>query len=148
MKFFLYLSILFAFSICQNLKGRALLEENVIAIINSDDELALRNATKKLWKTGGYIYIDTPVITITKERVDIGGDLGGGIIGVKLPNGQYPHFDCKPLRKKYSGYSCLIIAGNNLKVQNLILENAPSYGIFVAGKNKIIDHISTRYSGE
>jgi hypothetical protein len=46
MKFFLYLSILFAFSICQNLKGRALLEENVIAIINSDDELALRNATK------------------------------------------------------------------------------------------------------
>ena len=148
MKFVLFLSFLFVFSICQNLKGRTLLEENVIAIINSDDELALRNATKKLWKTGGFIYIDTPVITITKQAVDIGGSLGGGIIGVKLPNGQYPRFDCKPLRKKYSGYSCLDIAGNNLKVQNLILENAPSYGIFVAGKNNIIDHVITRYNGE
>ena len=93
MKFFLYLSILFAFSICQILKGRALLEENVIAIINSDDELALRNPTKTLWKSGGYIYIDTPVITLTKEDLSIGGNLGGGIIGVKLPNGQYPRLD-------------------------------------------------------
>jgi len=148
MKFLLFLSIIFAFSICQNLKGRTLLEENVIAIINSDDESALRDATKKLYKSGGYIYIDTPVITMTQHGADIGGSLGGGIIGVKQTNGQYPHFDCKPLRKKYFNYFCLDIGGQNLKVQNLIIENGPSYGIFIAGKNIIIDHVITRYNGE
>ena len=81
MKFLLFLSILFVFNIFQNLKGRALLEENVIAKKNSDDEFALREATKKLWKSGNYI--DIHVITLTQEGIDIGRNIGGGIKGVK-----------------------------------------------------------------
>ena len=152
MKFSLFISIIFILSIfsfyCQNLKSRKLLEENVITTITSDDELALTQATKQLWKTGGYIYIDTPVITISQKDVDIGGNLEGGIIGVQQPNGEYPILDCKLLRKKDSGYFGLSIAGNNLKVQNIIIENAPSYGIFVSGKHNVIDHVITRYNGE
>jgi hypothetical protein len=147
MKFLILLGI-FLFSKCQNLKGRALLEENAIAIINSDDELALREATKNLRKSGGYIYIDTPVITLTQKGIDLGGTIGGGIIGVKQPNGQYPILDCKPLREIYSGFNGLDILGDHLKVQNLIIENAPCYGIFISGKNNIINHVITRYNGE
>ena len=51
MKFLLFLSNLFVFNIFQNLKSRTLLEENVIAKKNSDDDIALREATKKLWKS-------------------------------------------------------------------------------------------------
>ena len=73
----------------------------------------------------------------------------GGIIGKKQPNGQYPRIDCTPLRKKSSNYYFgLIVAGNNLKVQNIIIENSPSYGIFISGIHNIIDHIITRYNGE
>jgi len=126
MKFLSYLSILVLFSICsfncQNLKGRALLEQKIIATIISDDEKALNEATKKLWDLGGYIYIDTPVITLTQKGIDIGGTLEGGIIGKKQPNGQYPRIDCTPLRKKSSNYFGLIVTGNNLKVQNIIIE--------------------------
>ena len=93
MKFLSYLSILFLFSICsfncQNLKGRALLKQKIITTITSDDEKALNEATKKLWDLGGYIYIGTPVITLTQKGIDIGGNLEGGIIGKKQPNGQY-----------------------------------------------------------
>ena len=155
MKFLTYLSILFFLSICsfhcQNLKGRSLAQENIIATITSDDESALIDATKILWKSGGYIYIDTPVITITKGTVAIHSQKGndeGGIIGIKQPNGQYPILNCKPLRKKNTDYSGLLILNDNLKVQNLIIENAPGYGIFVQGKNNIIDHVITRYNGE
>ena len=145
MKFLTILSILFFISICsfhcQNLKGRSLAQENIIATITSDDESALIDATKILWKSGGYIYIDTPVITITKDTVAIHSQKGndeGGIIGIKQPNGQYPILNCKPLRKKNTDYSGLLILNDNLKVQNLIIENAPGYGIFVQGKNNIL----------
>lgn len=150
MKFFQYLSILFILSTfyCQNLKGRALLEENVIATITSDDELALEDAVKVLWKSGGYIYIDTPVITISKTDIGLGGSFGGGIIGVKQPNGQYPILNFKALRNKSPESNGLIIVNSNLKVQNLIIENSPNYGIFVAAKNSIIDHVITRYNGQ
>ena len=147
-----YLSILFILSIClfncRNLKGRELLEENIITTITSDDEIALNDATKKLWNLGGYIYIDTPVITLNQKSIDIGGHLEGGIIGIKQPNGQYPRIDCKLLKKIYSDAYGLIIVGDNLKVQNIIIENAPSYGIFISGINNIIDHVITRYNGQ
>ena len=155
MKFLTILSILFFLSICsfhsQNLKGRSLVQEKIIATITSDDESALIDATKILWESGGYIYIDTPVITITKGTVAIHSQKGndeGGIIGIKQPNGQYPILNCKPLRKKNTDDWGLLILNDNLKVQNLIIENAPGYGIFVQGKNNIIDHVITRYNGE
>ena len=94
-------------------------------------------------------YIDTPLITLTQKGIDIGGTLEGGIIGKKQPNGQYPRIDCTPLRKKSSNYYFgLIVAGNNLKVQNIIIENSPSYGIFISGIHNIIDHVITRYNGQ
>ena len=58
-----------------------------------------------MWKKGGYIYIDTPIITITQGSLSITGTLEGGIIGIKQPNGEYPRLNVKEQRDSASIYT-------------------------------------------
>lgn len=143
--------ILNAFIIhCKNLKEeKTLSEEEIITRITSDDEQALKEATFILWKLGGYIYIDTPVITLTQGSLSITGTIEGGLIGVKQPNGEYPRLNFEECREALPNvYNHGIdIVGSNKKIQNIIIENAGSYGIFINGQKNTIDHVITRYNG-
>ena len=58
-------------------------EEDIITTITTDNESALRDALLILWKFGGIIYIDTPIINIKEQTsLSIKGTLEGVIIGV------------------------------------------------------------------
>ena len=65
---------------CKNLISFA--TDTTIATITSDSEQDLVNAVAKLNKSGGIIYIDTPVINISsKKTIGLIGTKEGGIIG-------------------------------------------------------------------
>jgi len=155
-----FISILFILNFytfhCKNLKSRGLSEEKEekeekeITIITSDDEQALKEATFYLWKLGGYIYIDTPVITIKEGSLSITGTLKGGIIGIKQSNGEYPRLQFIEGRKDSTiPYSHGVdVVGSNKRIQNIIIENAGSFGLFINGQQNTFDHVITRYNGE
>ena len=66
-------------------------DEKVIATIRTDDESELKKALFYLYKLGGIIYIDTPVINFKDYgSLSVTGTLEGGIIGIKQSNGEYP----------------------------------------------------------
>ena len=61
---FIFLLFLLSYNYVSNkfLEKESFSEEDVITTITSDDESALRDALLILWKFGGIIYIDTPVL--------------------------------------------------------------------------------------
>ena len=125
-------------------------EEDVITTITSDDENALRDALLILWKFGGIIYIDTPIINIKKqEGISIKGSYIGGIIGKQQPNGQYPRLNFQNQRDTATllYISGISLIGSNKVLKYLIIENAGTTGISINGQKNTIDHVITRYNG-
>ena len=125
-------------------------DEKIITTITSDDEASLKEALFYLWKLGGIIYIDTPVINFKNQgSLSITGTRKGGIIGIKQANGQYPRLNFKESRDNSTIYqSGIDIVGTNKYLENIIIENAGSYGIFINGQKNTIDHVITRYNGQ
>ena len=126
-------------------------EEDIITTIKADDESALRDALLILWKFGGVIYIDTPVINIKEQSsLSIQGTLEGGIIGVQQSNGEYPILNFKEQRDSVTllYMSGIILSGSNKIIKNIIIENAGTTGMYVAGQKNTFDHIITRYNGQ
>ena len=126
-------------------------EEDIITTIREDDESALRDALLILWKFGGIIYIDTPVINIKEQTsLTIQGTLEGSIIGVQQSNGEYPILNFKEQRDSVTllYMSGIILTGSNKIIKNIIIENAGTTGMYVAGQKNTFDHIITRYNGQ
>ena len=144
--------IIFSIFPCKSLNNSSLSDEKEkeIVTIKSDDEEAIKEATFYLWKLGGYIYIDTPVITLTQGSLSITGTLEGGIIGIKQPNGEYPRLNFKKQRdaSTFIYTSGIDVVGSNKKIQNIIVEYAGTFGIFINGQKNTIDHVITRYNGK
>ena len=126
-------------------------DEDIITTITTDDESLLRNALLFLWKFGGNIIIDTPIINIKEEgSLSITGTLDGGIIGIQQPNGEYPRINFKEQRDSADILyePGIDILGSNKLIKNLIIENAGTSGINISGQKNTIDHVITRYNGE
>ena len=126
-------------------------EEDIITTITNDNESALRDALLILWKFGGIIYIDTPVINIkNKESLSIKGSYEGGIIGIKQSNGEYPRLNFKEQRDTSSllYMAGIILIGSNKIINNIIIENAGTTGIYINGQKNTIDHVISRYNGQ
>ena len=150
----IFIIFLFIFSLdcflCRVVEKQSLSEEDVITTIKEDDESALRDALLILWKFGGIIYIDTPVINVKKqETLSIKGSFQGGIIGIKQENGEYPRLNFKEQRDTvtYLYMPGLSLDGSNKLIQYLIIENAGTVGISINGQKNTIDHVITRYNG-
>ena len=132
---------------CKNLISFA--TDTTIATITSDSEQDLVNAVAKLNKSGGIIYIDTPVINISsKKTIGLIGTKEGGIIGKQQSNGQYPRIDFKNARNAGSTARGFTINGSNQFIKYLIIENSGDNGIYIAGSKNIIDHVITRYNND
>ena len=149
--FLLYLS-LFSFQYISSklFENQSFSEEEVIATITTDDEEALRDALLILWKFGGIIYIDTPVINIKEQTsLSIKGTYEGGIIGLQQANGEYPRLNFKEQRDSVSllYMAGIVLIGENKRLQYLIIENAGTSGIYISGQKNTVDHIITRYNG-
>ena len=147
-KFFL----LFLFSIIISLNDIKCQTEKVdeIVTIRSDDESSLREALFILWKLGGVVYIDTPIINIkTPGSLSVTGTMSGGIIGIQQSNGEYPILNFQEQRDStIENYNSGIdLVGSNKIIRNIIVENAGLYGIFVNGQRNVIDHTIVRYNG-
>ena len=137
----LSISILLSMSFFQTI-----IAEDIVDIISTDDEFALREAIKKQNINGGTIYINTTVINIkTDSAIDIKNDLPGGIIGIKQKNNEYPRLNFEEARNKGS-FDSLKVYGANKFIKYLIIENSPTYGIHISGKNHLFDHLITRYN--
>ena len=75
-----------------------------IVTIAKDDETALCEAIKTLNKSGGTIYINTPVINISSKcQITLSGSTVGGLIGVKQSDDTYPRLDFTKARKENPG---------------------------------------------
>ena len=112
-----YTSILFLYIISFNLIGNKILslgENDAITTITKDDESELCNAVKTLIKTGGTIYINTPVINISSKcQVQLSGTKEGGLVGMKQPNGQYPSLNFKKVRNEKKKLGGVRMSGSN-----------------------------------
>jgi len=74
-------------------------EDDAISTITKDDESALCEAIKILNKSGGTIYINTPVINFSSKcQIQLSGSTAGGLVGMKQSNDQYPVFNFKKAR--------------------------------------------------
>ena len=136
---------------CKLLKNTliTLAESDAIIIIAEDDEKALYEAVKILNKSGGTIYIDTPVINISnKSTLGLTGTNEGGIVGKKQSDGTYPRLDFKKSRNSGSTSRGITISGSNLFIKYLIIENAGDNGIWIGGNKNTIDHVITRYNND
>ena len=126
-----------------------LAESDEIITITKDDEKSLYEAVQTLNKSGGTIYIDTPVINISnKNTLDLSGTIAGGIVGKKQSDGSYPRLDFKKARNSGSNARGITIRGSNLFVKYLIIENAGDNGIWIGGNKNTIDHVITRYNND
>ena len=126
-------------------------DEKVIATITTDDESELKKALFYLYKLGGIIYIDTPVINFKNHgSISVTGTLEGGIVGIKQSNGEYPILNFQTQRDNSTTFynSGLDVVASNKIIKNLIIESAGSYGIFINGQKNTIDHVITRYNGQ
>ena len=122
-------------------------EDDAIQTITNDDESALSEALKKLNKSGGTIYINTPIINISsKVKIELKGTSSGGIVGMKQSNGEYPRINLEKARKENSSQPGIKISGSNKFVKYLIIENALNKGIWITGNKNTIDHVISRYN--
>ena len=79
--------------------------DDTVATILSDNEIDLFLAISKLNNNGGVIYIDTPIIYISRfSKFNLGGTKSGGIVGVRQPNGAYPIINFKNADTTGSGF--------------------------------------------
>ena len=123
---------------CKNLVSFA----NTITTITSDNEKALLDAVKILNKSGGVIYINTPIIKIsTTSTIKLSANVEGGIIGKQQSGGTYPVIDFKPARNNGSTARGFTISGTNQYMKYLIIQNAGDNGIWVSGSKNTLDHI-------
>ena len=119
---------------------------DIIDIITIDNETSLREAIKSQNENGGTIYINTTIINIkTDLKLELKGDISGGIIGIKQPNNEYPRINFEIARNNGS-FSSLNIYNSNKYLKYLIIENSPIHGVVVSGKNHTFEHIITRYN--
>ena len=131
---------------CKNLASMA---DSTIATITSNSESALLSAIKTLNKSGGVIYIDTAVISISStSTIKLSGSTSGGIIGKQQSSGAYPRIDFTKARDAGSTARGFTISGSNQYMKYLIIENAGDNGIWVSGAKNTLDHIITRYNND
>ena len=122
-------------------------ENDAISTITKDDESELFNAVETLKKTGGTIYINTPVINMTSKcQIQLSGTLAGGIVGIKQSNGQYPSLNFKKARNENIKSPGIKITGSNQFVKYLIIEFAGNKGIWITGSKNTVDHVISRYN--
>ena len=154
---FLLILLFFESTSCKSIKGISFFEEKdkkdekVIVTITTDDEYELNKALFYLYKLGGTIYIDTPIINFKNYgSLSVTGTLEGGIVGIKQSNGEYPILNFQAQRDSSTSFysSGLSVVASNKIIKNLIIESAGSYGIFINGQKNIIDHVITRYNGQ
>ena len=127
-------------------KFRALGDDDEIITITEDDDSLFELALEELEKSGGTIYIDTPIINVKDAtNLILAGKFPGGIIGIRQPNGEYPriHFEKTDILDIYGG---ILIEGSNKFIEYIIIENAVSYGVIIFGDNNILDHVISRYN--
>ena len=130
---------------CKNLASFA----NTIATITSDNEKALLDAVAKLNKSGGVIYINTPIVRISSTKtINLSGSIAGGIVGQQQSGGTYPVIDFKNARNNGSTARGFTISGSNQYMKYLIIQNSGDNGIWVSGSKNTLDHIITRYNGD
>ena len=115
--FSIYFLILLIFNSasCKFLESKliTLVETDAIATITSDNESDFVNAIQKLNKSGGTIYINTPVINISSTTtIKLSGTIPGGLIGMKQPDGTYPRLDFRKARDAGSTARGLTIDGS------------------------------------
>lgn len=131
---------------CKNLASMA---DSTITTITSNSESALLSAVKTLNKSGGVIYIDTAVISISStSTIKLSGSTSGGIIGKQQSSGAYPRIDFTKARDAGSTARGFTISGSNQYMKYLIIENAGDNGIWVSGAKNTLDHIITRYNND
>jgi len=122
-------------------------ENDAISTITKDDESELYNAVQTLNKSGGIIYINTPVINMTSKcQILLSGTSAGGIVGIKQSNGQYPSLNFKKARNENTKSPGIKITGSNQFVKYLIIEFAGNKGIWIKGSKNVIDHVISRYN--
>ena len=115
---------------CKNLVSFA----NTITTITSDNEKALLDAVKTLNKSGGVIYINTPIIRISStSTINLSSSIAGGIVGQPQSGNTYPVIDFKPARNNGSTARGFTISGTNQYMKYLIIQNAGDNGIWVSG---------------
>ena len=121
-------------------------DDEEITTIYSDSESEFLDAIEVLNNKGGTIYIDTPVISLVNSKsINILGNLPGGIIGIRQPNGEYPRIDF--MKGNYQElFSGINISGSNKFIEYIIIENAPDNGITLMSDNSILDHVISRYN--
>ena len=128
---------------CKNLASFA----TTIATITSDNEKALLDAVAKLNKSGGVIYINTPIVRISSTKtINLSGSIAGGIVGQQQSGGTYPVIDFKNARNNGSTARGFTISGSNQYMKYLIIQNSGDNGIWVSGSKNTLDHIITRYN--
>ena len=145
---FLFLIIIFDLFYCKKFNNNfiSFTDDEEITTITSDNEPELLDAIVQLNKNGGTIYIDTSVINIIEsDDLSINGQLPGGIIGIRQPNGEYPriNFIKRNIEELFSGIN---IYGSNKFIEYIIIENSPDNGVSVFGNNNILDHVISRYN--
>ena len=132
---------------CKNLLSFADAAE--ITTITSDSESKLKSAITTLNKSGGTIYINTPVINVSStSTLKLSGTTKGGIVGMKQSDGSYPVIDFKKARDAGSTARGFTISGSNLYMKNLVIQNAGDNGIWVSGAKNQLDHLITRYNND
>jgi len=130
---------------CKNLASFA----GTVATITSDNEKALLDAVAKLNKSGGVIYINTPIIRVSSlKTINLSGSIAGGIVGKQQSGGTYPVIDFKPARNNGSTARGFTISGSNQYMKYLIIQNSGDNGIWINGSKNTLDHIITRYNGD
>ena len=113
-----------------------------IAKITSNNEKALIDAVKILNKSGGVIYINTPIIKVSiTDTIKLSGSVEGGIIGKQQSGGTYPVIDFKSARNNGSTARGFTISGSNQYMKYLMIQNAGDNGIWVSGSKNTLDHI-------
>ena len=118
-----------------------------IGIITKDDEESLRTLIKELNIKGGIIYINTPVIHINQKlKLELSGEIKGGIIGIKQSNNEYPRIDFKNIRDNERGIRAINIIGSNKFIKYIIVESSSGNGIYIKGNNNTLDHVISRYN--
>ena len=152
-----FISLLFLLILSIDLISCKFLEKNlaskyddyeIIYVIKTDDESAFREAIDKLNQNGGFIIVNTTVVSISNNtKINITSTTPGGIIGVIQPNGEYPRLNFKSQRNYAPQYpSALYIFGSNQFIKYLIIENSAYNGISILGHQNTIDHVITRYN--
>ena len=132
---------------CKNLekKLKSFVDDDEITTITTDSESELIEALEILYENGGTIYIDTPVINMNEEHsIILDGDLPGGIIGIRQPNGEYPRINF--LKEGPEDLFNGIIVLSNKFIEYMIIENSVNNGIVIIGDNNILDHVISRYN--